>query len=44
MYPGDFYKIFPHGRWIIETAKHVSAVIEGTNHDTFRQDPFRCKA
>jgi hypothetical protein len=27
---------------IIKTAKHVSAVIDGTIHDTFRPDPFRC--
>ena len=31
----------PRGRWIIKTAKHVSAVVKGTIHDTFRQDPFR---
>jgi hypothetical protein len=36
MYPGDFRKIFPRGRWIIKTARHVSAVIDGTIHDTFR--------
>ena len=42
MYPGDFCKIFPRGRWIIKTAKHVSAVVDGTIHDTFRPDPFRC--
>ena len=42
MYPGDFCKLFPRGRWIIKTAKHVSAVVDGTIHDTFRPDPFRC--
>jgi hypothetical protein len=42
MYPGDFCKIFPRGRWIIKTARHVSAVIDATIHDTFRPDPFRC--
>ena len=29
MYPGDFCKIFPRGRWIIKTAKHVSTVVQG---------------
>jgi len=42
MYPEDFCKIFPRGRCIINTARHVSAVIDGTIHDTFRPDPFRC--
>jgi hypothetical protein len=42
MYPDDFCKIVPRGRWIIKTAKHVSAVVEGTIQDTFRPDPFRC--
>ena len=31
MYPGDLCKIFPRGRWIIKSAKHVSAVI-GRKH------------
>ena len=33
MYPGDFCRIFPRGRWIIKTARHVSAVVDGTIHD-----------
>lgn len=27
---------------MIKTARHVSAVVEGTIHDTFKPDPFRC--
>jgi hypothetical protein len=42
MYPGDFCKLFPRGRWIIKTAKHVLAVVDGTIHDTFRPETFRC--
>jgi len=42
MYAGPFCKIFGNGRYIIKTAKHVAAVVDGLLHDTSRTDAFRC--
>lgn len=42
MNPSRFGATHPEGVWIVKTAKHVNAVIDGVWFDTFPSDPFRC--
>lgn len=42
MNPMSFYKLFPQGRYIAKTARHVFAVIDGVVHDSWEQRADRC--
>ena len=42
MNPGKFCAQFPTGRWIVRTAKHVFAVVNGVVLDTASPCPGRC--
>jgi len=42
MNPAKFCTEFNQGRWIVRTAKHVMAVIDGVVHDTIAPSPVRC--
>lgn len=37
-----FCETHPQGRWVVRTAKHVLAVVDGVAHDIFESDPNRC--
>jgi len=42
MNPVKFSKWFANGTYIVKTAKHVTAVIDGVFHDDIRMRPDRC--
>lgn len=42
MNPEAFSERFPKGVFICKTAKHVFAVIDGVQYDTFQERPDRC--
>jgi hypothetical protein len=42
MRPGSFTQEFPDGRFILRTAKHVMACVDGTIFDSFQPNDNRC--
>lgn len=42
MNPATFCKQFAEGRYIVKTAKHVFAIIDGVVHDSWEQRADRC--
>lgn len=42
MNPKTFSEVFPKGVFICRTARHVFAVIDGVQHDTFQERSDRC--
>lgn len=42
MNPGTFHKKFPKGRFIVSTARHVYAVIDGVTYDLHQERADRC--
>ena len=42
MNPSTFSRQFPEGKYIVKTAKHVCAFIDGVAHDNWVQRPDRC--
>jgi hypothetical protein len=42
MNPSKFYKHFPKGRYIVRTAKHVLAAVDGVLYDTVKPHSDRC--
>lgn len=42
MNPATFRKRFPTGRYVVWTARHVFAIIDGVAYDTHRQREDRC--
>ena len=42
MNPAAFAAQHPRGRYILKTAKHVLACVDGVPHDTAAPDPGRC--
>lgn len=42
MNPPSFVASYPEGRWIVSTAKHLTAVVDGVWRDEFAPDQDRC--
>lgn len=42
MKPAEFCRRFPSGRWVIQMAGHVAAVVDGVVHDDFQPRETAC--
>jgi len=42
MNPATFHTAFPEGRFVVRTARHVYAVVDGVTYDQMAPDPERC--